>query len=181
MVAVKCLIKLLAFKIMNKHLLSTNYKNLGTLPLLDSASLLAEITSIRFGQRLSFSDGERSHSRSIHMHSKIKTPKKYENLLLEVLIMPFKQPELIGLSDESEYGVGVLHQGGFEGLALDTVFEPEPYRELYQLLFSFYLNREMPIFIDADVLGLGKGCEWNMDAGPLLVKQIDFTVGSHKT
>jgi len=170
----------LAFKIMNKHLLSTNYKNLGTLPELESTDLLAEITSIRFGQRLSFSEGERSHSGSIHIHTKIKTPKKYKNLLLEVHIIPFKQPSLIGLSDESEYGVGVL-KGGLDYLALDTVFEPEPYRELYQLLFSSYLNREMPIFISALVLGLGEGCEWNMDAGPLLVKQIDFTVGSHKT
>ncbi len=165
---------------MAAYFIEKSYENHGALPELESGNMCAKISSISFKRGLSQNEGRRRYSSSINFHAQVIEPDTHAGRLLEVSLVRFEDPSIIRLKSEEKFGIGLLFDNQ-QFLEIDTVFDPLEYERVFKMLFSVYLKLDISVFLSVSVLGLGKGCEWNLGAGPLLVEGIDFLVGAHET
>lgn len=189
---------------MTVHKIGKNYINKVCAPGFESGRLYASVDKIFVEKTHSLEDQRQILWSSVRMHASVESPDVYESFLLEVelhrniVISAISSSEKVEESDiylpdessplsngnvnEGESGIGFIRvQQPTPLLHLDAIFEPPQYAEVEDFLLKSYFDRGLQISLEASVLGMGRGCEWDVDRGPLLVKGITFRVDSKKS
>lgn len=167
---------------MQEHIIKINYKS-GGVPEFDSGELIAQVETIKFEKMYSFEGSQQVRRSSIILRARVALPEKLKDAELSISLMPSTGTSAVCIPDRNENGIGLLSGYSYEqrndSLELVAIFQSSFFEELERFLMQLHLQGHHPIHLKSSVLGIGRECAWDASDGPLLVKKIDFSAGSH--
>lgn len=157
-----------------------NFKSSG-IPELDSDTLKANISSIRFKNKMTHTEGRREYKSVIDIRSEITAPDRLNGNVLEITLVSAETPTDICISGMNLRGVGLVNGVHENHLSLQATYNNSAFKDLHEFLFNACKNKWNLLSVEAEVLGIGSQREWNAEDGALLLTEISFLAGTINT